>query len=83
MTVKIIAKYCGMAVLVLIVITTFGPDDWKPRTALGLLFAVGGVLVAALFAELLMTALRWRAGPVRAPQEVNDDDQAGGHDAPS
>lgn len=46
MTIKLIAKYCGMAVLVLIVITTFGPDDWKPRTALGLLFAVGGVLVA-------------------------------------
>jgi hypothetical protein len=45
MTIKLTAKYCGMAVLVLIVIT-FGPDDWKPRTALGLLFAVGGVLVA-------------------------------------
>ena len=77
MTIKLIAKYCSMAVLVLIVISTFGPADWP----LGWLLAVGGVLVAALLAELLILALR-RAGPVHAPQESNDD-QAGGHDTPS
>jgi len=83
MTIKLIAKYCSMAVLVIIVVTTImGPTDWQPRTALGWLFAVGGVLVAALLVELLIPALRRRAGPVGAPQEVNDD-QAGGHDAPS
>jgi hypothetical protein len=82
MTIKLIAKYCSMAVLALIVITTLGPADWQPRTALGWLFGVGGVLVAALLAELLILALRRRAGLVLTPQEVNDH-QAGGHDAPS
>jgi hypothetical protein len=78
MAFKLIAKYCGMAVLVLIVITTFGPTDWQ----LGWLFGVGGVLVAALLAELLILVLRRRAGPVRASQEGTAD-QADDHDAPS
>jgi VanZ family protein len=35
MTIKLIAKFCSVAIMVLLVIAALGPAKWAPRTALG------------------------------------------------
>jgi hypothetical protein len=35
MTIKLIAKFCSVAVIVMLVIVSLGPAKWAPRTALG------------------------------------------------
>jgi hypothetical protein len=35
MTIKFIAKFCSVAVMVLLVIVSRGPAKWQPRTGLG------------------------------------------------
>jgi VanZ family protein len=115
MPIKLIAKFCGVAGMVLIVIFALGPAKWQPRTGLGwgadhvlgyfaitsvlclawprpfvvgaavmaisvlleglqaftpdrsanlmaALSGAGGALLAALVAELIIRARRWRAG---------------------
>jgi VanZ family protein len=114
-TIKLIAKFCSVAAIVLVVITALGPENWQPRSGLGwqidhvlgyfaitllvclawprpfvvggalmvfaplleglqaftpdripnlmaAVYGAGGVLAAALLAELIIRARRWRAG---------------------
>src|SRR5262249_14669285 len=35
MTIKLIAKFCSVAIMVLLVIAALGPGKWAPRTPLG------------------------------------------------
>ena len=35
MTIKLIARFCSVAIMVLLVIAALGPAKWAPRTALG------------------------------------------------
>ena len=115
MTIRLMAKFCSVAALVMVVVVALGPADWAPRTPLGWQFdhfagyfaitalvcfawprpfvvggalmtfavlleglqvftpdrssnlvavfcSIGGVLAAALLAELFIRARRRRAG---------------------
>jgi VanZ family protein len=35
MTIKLIAKFCSVAAMVLLAMISLGPADWQPRTGLG------------------------------------------------
>jgi VanZ family protein len=55
MTIKLIAKFCSAAALVLLVIVALGPAKWTPRTALG--WEIDHFL--GYFAITLMFCLAW------------------------
>jgi len=55
MTIKLIAKYCSVAAIVLVVITALGPANWQPRTALG--WEIDHIL--GYFAITLLVCLAW------------------------
>jgi VanZ family protein len=55
MTIKRIAKYCSVAIIILVVITALGPKDWQPRTGLG--WEIDHVL--GYFAITLMVCFAW------------------------
>jgi hypothetical protein len=55
MNIKLIAKFCSLAILAVIVITGLGPANWQPRTALG--WEIDHVL--GYFAITLLVCLAW------------------------
>ena len=55
MTIKRIAKYCSVAIIILVVITALGPAKWQPRTGLG--WEIDHVL--GYFAITLMVCFAW------------------------
>ena len=55
MTIKLIAKFCSVAVIVLVVITALGPANWQLRTALG--WQIDHVL--GYFAITLLVCFAW------------------------
>lgn len=55
MPVKLIAKFCGVAGMVLIVIFALGPASWQPRTGLGW----GADHILGYFAITLVLCLAW------------------------
>jgi VanZ family protein len=55
MTITRIAKYCSVALIVLVVITALGPAQWQPRTGLG--WQIDHVL--GYFAITLIVCFAW------------------------
>ena len=55
MTIKLIAKYCSVAAIALLVITGLGPASWQPRTGLG--WQIDHFL--GYFAIALIACLAW------------------------
>jgi len=55
MTITRIAKYCSVAIIILVVITALGPANWQPRTGLG--WEIDHVL--GYFAITLMVCFAW------------------------
>ena len=55
MTIKLIAKFCSVAAIVLVLITALGRANWQPRTALG--WQIDHFL--GYFAITLLVCLAW------------------------
>jgi VanZ family protein len=55
MTITRSAKYCSVAVIILVVITALGPKDWQPRSGLG--WEIDHVL--GYFAIALIVCFAW------------------------
>ena len=55
MTIKLIAKFCSVAVMVLLAMISLGPADWQPRAGLG--WEIDHFV--GYFAITLMVCLAW------------------------